>query len=90
MASSFLEKGEKTSLPCAPASSGVWHPKEHRGGGLLPGTGGLKKKRERWKRGSEQKQRKQKRKKKGVGREKVRKRERVRKMTGAEFSAPSL
>lgn len=43
MASSFLEKGEKTSLPCAPASSGVWHPKEHRGGGLLPGTGGLKK-----------------------------------------------
>lgn len=50
---------------------------------------GLKKKEKIWKRGCEQRQRKKKR-KKGVGREKVRKRERVRKMTGAEFSAPSL
>lgn len=58
-------------------------------GDLPPETvwGGLKKKRKKYGREAVSRDRERK---KGVGREKVRKRERVRKMTGAEFSAPSL
>lgn len=50
---------------------------------------GLKKKK-KYGREAVSRDRERKKRKKGVGREKVRKRERVRKMTGAEFSAPSL
>lgn len=52
--------------------------------------GRIEKKKKKYGREAVSRDRERKKRKKGVGREKVRKRERVRKMTGAEFSAPSL